>query len=63
VINLRAGAEQHIGGWRLRQFVRVNNLLDRDYIGSVIVGDSSKRYYEPAPGRNWMLGASAQYVF
>ena len=63
VLNLRAGAEQHVGGWRLRQFVRVNNLLDRDYIGSVIVGDSSKRYYEPAPGRNWMLGASAQYVF
>lgn len=62
-LNLRAGAEQHVGGWRLQQFVRVNNLLDRDYIGSVIVGDSNKRYYEPAPGRNWMLGTSAQYVF
>lgn len=63
VLNLRTGAEQQIGGWRLQQFVRLNNLLNRDYIGSVIVGDSNKRYYEPAPGRNWMLGASAQYVF
>ncbi|WP_025916126.1 TonB-dependent receptor [Herminiimonas sp. CN] len=62
-INLRTGAEQHVGAWRLQQFVRINNLLDRSYIGSVIVGDSNKRYYEPAPGRNWMLGASAQYVF
>ncbi|MGV8897985.1 MAG: TonB-dependent receptor family protein [Burkholderiaceae bacterium] len=61
--NLRLGAQQHSGGWRLQQFVRINNLLDRNYIGSVIVGDNSKRFYEPAPGRNWMLGASAQYVF
>ncbi|MGV8894600.1 MAG: TonB-dependent receptor family protein [Burkholderiaceae bacterium] len=61
--NLRLGAEQQSGGWRLQQFVRVNNLLDRNYIGSVIVGDKSGRFYEPAPGRNWMLGASAQYVF
>jgi len=62
-INLRTGAEQHVGGWRLQQFVRINNLLDRNYIGSVIVGDANGRFYEPAPGRNWMLGASAQYVF
>jgi iron complex outermembrane receptor protein len=41
----------------------VNNLFDRNYIGSVIVGDSNRRYYEPAPGRNWVLGVSAQYQF
>ncbi|MDP3844185.1 MAG: TonB-dependent receptor [Oxalobacteraceae bacterium] len=63
VANLRFGAEQQLGVWRLKQFVRVNNLLDRNYIGSVIVGDRNGRFYEPAPGRNWMLGASAQYVF
>jgi iron complex outermembrane receptor protein len=50
-------------GWRLREYARVNNLFDRNYIGSVIVGDSNKRYYEPAPGRNWVLGVSAQYQF
>ncbi|NMM26193.1 MAG: TonB-dependent receptor [Glaciimonas sp.] len=61
--NLRFGAEQQLGVWRLQQFVRINNLLNRNYIGSVIVGDNNKRYYEPAPGRNWMLGASVQYVF
>lgn len=63
VANLRLGAGQQAGGWRLQQFLRINNLLDRDYIGSVIVGDGNGRFYEPAPGRNWMLGASAQYVF
>jgi iron complex outermembrane receptor protein len=41
----------------------VNNLFDHGYVGSVIVGDSNQRYYEPAPGRNWVLGMSAQYQF
>jgi iron complex outermembrane receptor protein len=36
--------------------VRVNNLLDRTYAGSVIVGDSNGRFFEPAPGRNWFAG-------
>jgi iron complex outermembrane recepter protein len=63
VANLRFGAEQQAGVWRLKEFVRVNNLFDRSYVGSVIVGDTNKRYYEPAPGRNWLLGISAQYTF
>ncbi len=63
IVNARVNATQQLGGWRLRQFARVNNLLDRQYVGSVIVGDTNKRYYEGAPGRNWMLGVSAQYQF
>ncbi|MES2153055.1 MAG: TonB-dependent receptor [Pseudomonadota bacterium] len=63
VLNLRAQAKQDGGGWAFKEFVRLNNLLDKTYVGSVIVGDSNKRFYEAAPGRNWMLGASAQYRF
>ena len=63
VLNARVSAGQQWQGWRFKQFVRVNNLLDRQYVGSVIVGDTNKRYYEAAPGRNWLLGASAQYQF
>jgi iron complex outermembrane receptor protein len=59
----RAGQPAARTGWRLRGFARINNLFDRTYIGSVIVGDANRRYYEPAPGRNWVLGASAQYQF
>jgi iron complex outermembrane receptor protein len=55
--------KQQAGQWRLKQYVRLNNLLDRRYVGSVIVGDSSKRFYEAAPGRNCLLGASVQYQF
>ncbi len=63
VVNARFNARQEAGAWRFKQFVRVNNLLDRQYVGSVIVGDANKRYYEAAPGRNWMVGASVAYAF
>jgi iron complex outermembrane receptor protein len=63
VLNLRINAKQSVDNWRFKQFARLNNLLDRRYVGSVIVGDSNKRYYEAAPARNWLLGVSAQYVF
>jgi iron complex outermembrane receptor protein len=63
IFNARAQASQQLGGWRLKQFVRLNNLFDRTYVGSVIVGDSNRRYYEAAQGRNWILGASAQHQF
>ncbi|WP_317203305.1 TonB-dependent receptor [Janthinobacterium sp.] len=63
VLNARVNAQQQLGGWRFQQFLRVNNLLDRTYVGSLIVGDSNKRFYEGAPGRNWQMGASARYTF
>ncbi|TWI60279.1 iron complex outermembrane receptor protein [Pseudoduganella lurida] len=63
ILNLRFQAMQPVGGWRIREFVRLNNLLDKTYVGSVIVGDTNKRYYEAAPDRNWAAGFSAQYLF
>ena len=63
VLNVRVSAQQRTSGWTFRQFARLNNLLDKTYIGSVIVGDASKRYYEGAPGRTWQAGVSAQYNF
>jgi iron complex outermembrane receptor protein len=63
IVNLRVQARQEIDRWKFKQFVRLNNLFDRSYIGSVIVGDANKRYYEAAPGRQWMAGLSANYTF
>lgn len=51
------------GGLQWRGFARLNNLFDRDIIGSVIVNDGNGRYYEPAPGRHWQLGLSAKRRF
>ncbi|MET0982902.1 MAG: TonB-dependent receptor [Telluria sp.] len=63
VFNARVQARQSVDRWRFRQFVRLNNVFDRSYVGSVIVGDANRRYYEAAPGRQWMIGVSAQYTF
>lgn len=59
----RVGLEQRGNGLTLREFLRVNNLTDRNYVGSVIVGDTNGRYFEPAPGRNWFAGITARAVF
>lgn len=63
ILNARISAKQQWRGWRFKQFVRLNNLLDKNYVGSVIVGDTNRRYYEAAPQRNWLMGLSAQYQF
>lgn len=61
--NLRAGFEQHGKNWRLAEFVRVDNVANRQYVGSVIVADTNRRFYEPAPGRNYLFGVSARLAF
>jgi len=63
LLNLRVHARQQAGAWKIKEFARLNNVLDRQYVGSLIVGDSNKRYYEAAPGRNWLVGVSARYQF
>jgi iron complex outermembrane receptor protein len=63
IANLRAGFEQRMRQWRFTEFLRVDNITDRAYIGSVIVAEANGRYYEPAPGRNWLAGVSAQISF
>ena len=63
VFNWRAQFEQKVEHWTFHQTLRLDNLLDRQYVGSVIVGDGNFRYYEAAPGRSWYAGAGAQYTF
>ncbi|MFJ2680762.1 TonB-dependent receptor family protein [Pseudomonas sivasensis] len=63
VFNWRARFEQKVEHWTFHQTLRLDNLLDRQYVGSVIVGDSNGRYYEAAPGRSWYAGAGAEYQF
>ena len=44
------------GGSDWTAFLRVDNVLDRQRIGSVIVNDGNGRYFEPAPWRTVQLG-------
>ncbi|HSR64753.1 MAG TPA: TonB-dependent receptor, partial [Xanthomonadaceae bacterium] len=45
-----------IGGHALTASARIDNLLGRRTIGSVIVDDANGRYFEPAPGRGAWIG-------
>jgi iron complex outermembrane recepter protein len=63
IANLRAGFAQQVGQWQLREFVRLNNLGDLNYVGSVIVGDTNSRFFEPAATRNFLIGVSANVSF
>ncbi|MFV3387997.1 TonB-dependent receptor family protein [Pseudomonas sp. NY15364] len=63
LFNWQARFEQQVGAMTFNQVLRIDNLLDREYIGSVIVGDSNGRYYEPGPERAWYVGAGMQYQF
>jgi iron complex outermembrane recepter protein len=63
IANVRVGVQKRIAGVRWGAFARLNNITDRNYVGSVIVGDTNGRYFEPAPGRNWFAGVSANVGF
>ena len=51
------------GGLEWRGFARMNNLFDREVVGSVIVNEANGRYFEPAPGRNWIVGITLAKIF
>jgi iron complex outermembrane receptor protein len=56
-VALRAGYSRTLGVTDLQVFARIDNLLDKKYVGSVIVNNASP--FEPTPERNWMLGLKA----
>lgn len=57
VVDLRLRAEAELGSWRLRPFLGLDNVLDDRYNGSVVPNAFGERYFEPAPGRTFFLGA------
>lgn len=63
VFNFRLSVAQKRDRWTFREFLRVDNLADRNYVGSVIVNEGNRRYFESAPGRTFLLGANAVYAF
>lgn len=63
VLNAVAGLVQQDDRWRFTEFVRVDNLTDKNYVGSVIVNEGNGRYYEPSPRRSMTVGVQASLRF
>jgi iron complex outermembrane receptor protein len=63
--NLRLGFAQGdpLRGWRFAQLVRLDNVFDRTYAGSVIVNESNRRFFEPGLPRAWLAKLTAAYAF
>jgi iron complex outermembrane recepter protein len=58
LLGLNGGYGMDLRSMRLTTFVRLNNVLNRRYVGSVIVGDGNSRFFEPGPGFNWLAGVN-----
>ncbi|HBV3458369.1 TonB-dependent receptor PqqU [Klebsiella pneumoniae] len=63
VVGLTTGYKWSYGRMNMDLFGRIDNLFDREYVGSVIVNESNGRYYEPAPGRNYGIGLNLAWRF
>ena len=63
VFDLAAERRFRAFGLHWRGYARIDNLFDREYVGSVIVNDGNGRYYEPAPGRGWVIGLQVRKTF
>jgi len=59
-VNLAVARTFAVGQAKLRAFLRIDNVLNARYIGSVIVNEANGRYFESAPGRTWLLGLDAR---
>ena len=58
VFNLSASQRCNVGKTALTAYVRINNVGDDRYVGSVIVNQSAAQFYEPGLPQNWSLGLS-----
>jgi iron complex outermembrane receptor protein len=55
--NLRLAHRVDVNTMTITGYGQLNNLTDKQYMGSMIVGNAAP--FEPAPGRNWMVGLNA----
>ena len=63
VVNLSTGYVFELSDAKISTFLRLNNVLDKSYVGSVIVNESNGRYFEPAPGRTIFSGVRIDWKY
>lgn len=61
VFNARAGYEFRMQSTKMYLFGRIDNLLNKNYAGSVIVNDSNGRFFEPAASRRVFVGLRSMF--
>jgi len=61
VVNVRLNLDVNVGATRVQPFFAVANLFDRHYASSVVINAAGARYFEPAPGRNFLVGTRIRF--
>lgn len=58
ILNLGAQFQQTSGAWQVKEFVRIDNVANRVYAGSVIVNEGNGRYFEAGASRSLYAGVA-----
>ncbi|HEU4829486.1 MAG TPA: TonB-dependent receptor [Gemmatimonadales bacterium] len=62
VTDLRVRWTGRAGALTLSPFVTIQNLTDREYVGSVTINGFNGRVFEPAPGRHFVAGIEGSFA-
>jgi iron complex outermembrane recepter protein len=62
-INANLGYRKQLGQFTLSGGVRIENLTNKRFASSVIVNEGNSRFFESAPGRNWLANLQLSYQF
>lgn len=60
VVDVRLGWERPWREWTLRPFLGIENLFDQRYNSSTIPNSFGNRFYEPSPGREFLVGLTVR---
>jgi iron complex outermembrane receptor protein len=62
VTNLRFNVDFRAGKWLIGTFAGINNLFNEDYNNNIRINAFGGRFFEPAPGRHFYIGVTANYA-
>ena len=60
LLNARVRQRYQMGPARIEAYMGVDNLTNKDTVGSVIINQFSKQYFEPGLPRSWVIGVQSQ---
>lgn len=61
LLGLKLSKPFYVKKIKLTSFLGINNLLNEQYFDNIRLNAFGKRYYEPAPDRNFYLGADISF--
>jgi len=61
-VDVRVGHQGFsLGATTVKPFAGVSNVLDEQYVSSVVVNSTGGTYYEPGPARSFSLGVNVAW--